>query len=757
MRRCRETLRALGTIMRQAPRASTCWDTGSSRVAAGVGAPRKHGAAGGLLLLLARPLRHRSSSLVTRCDTGKSESTSFDTRRYARQVSTANAALENVEAPATPTESAAYEAGSIQVLEGLDPVRKRPGMYIGSTGRKGLHHLLYEVLDNSIDEVQTGNASVIKVELDETTGCVTVSDDGRGIPVDIHPQTGKTALETVLTVLHAGGKFGAENSAYTTTGGLHGVGLSVVNALSESLTVKVRRGGVEYAQEYARGVPQTAIGEGTRFKTARGESKTGTVVSFKPDAEIFTTGVRMEPSVINARLRELAFLNPGVSIWFRSAAEDEDPGAKEWTKHAHEGGLLEYVESKTKGNRTMHKPLLVSKVVDGIYVEIALQWSADQFSDTIVSYVNNVKTVDGGTHVEGLKTALTRTINTLARKYKLLREDVGNLSGDYVRDGLTCVMQVKISQPEFEGQTKAKLGSPEASRAVQTCVADTLVERFDMSPEVLKTIVGKCLQAKKAADAARKAREMVRRKSVLKSSTLPGKLADCITKDPAESELFIVEGDSAGGSTKQARDRRFQAVLPLRGKILNIEKTDEATLLKNQELSNLILAVGLGSRRGLSLENLRYGRVIILTDADVDGSHIQMLLMTFLFRYARELFENGHVYIGVPPLYKVQPTQPRGAKAFYCFSDEDFAEKTKGMAEGSFTLQRFKGLGEMMPGQLWDTTLDPERRTLKRLTVEDATLASEVIAVLMGNKVGPRKEMILRESSKIESIEELDI
>jgi DNA gyrase subunit B len=403
----------------------------------------------------------------------------------------------------------------------------------------------------------------------------------------------------------------------------------------------------------------------------------------------------------------------------------------------------------------MHKPILLSKLVEGIHVEIALQWSADLFSDTVVSYVNNVKTTDGGTHVDGLKSALTRTVNTLARKYKLLKDDQTNLSGEYVRDGLTCVMQVKIPQPEFEGQTKAKLGSQEASRAVSACVSDTLVEKFDMSPEILKTIVGKCLQAQKAADAARKAREMVRRKTVLRSSTLPGKLADCISRNPQENELFIVEGDSAGGSAKQARDRKLQAVLPLRGKILNIEKTDEGTLLKNQELSNLIVAVGLGSRRGLSIDKLRYGRVIILTDADVDGSHIQTLLMTFLFRYARELFENGHVYVGVPPLYKVQP-QGRGNKAFYCFSDEDLKEKTEGMAEGSFTLQRFKGLGEMMPAQLWDTTLDPEKRTLKRLTIEDAALASETIAILMGSKVAPRRELIMKESSRI-ALEDLDI
>jgi len=651
-------------------------------------------------------------------------------------------------------------------------------MYIGSTGRKGLHHLLYEVLDNSIDEVQAGNASVITVELCQETGRVDVTDDGRGIPVDTHPKTGKTALETVLTVLHAGGKFGQSGSAYSATGGLHGVGLSVVNALSSQLEVKVRRNGMEYTQSYSRGLPQGAVVEGERQR-ARGRqpkgapeggferSDTGTLVSFVPDHEIFSQGTKMEPSTVNARLKELAYLNPGVTIWFRCLSKEEEESeeaeaeveggssrSSAWQKHSHRGGLLEYVEAKTKGSKTMHKPLLLSKLVDGIFVEVALQWSADQFSDTIVSYVNNVKTTDGGTHVEGLKTALTRTINTLARKYKLLKPDMQNLGGEYVRDGLTAVMQVKISQPEFEGQTKAKLGSTEATRAVSTCVSEALTEKFDMSPEILNAVVGKCLQAQKAADAARKAREMVRRKSVLKSSTLPGKLADCISRDTAESELFIVEGDSAGGSTKQARDRKFQAVLPLRGKILNIEKTDEATLLKNQELSNLILAVGLGSRRGASIDRLRYGRVIILTDADVDGSHIQMLLMTFLFRYARELFEKGHVYIGVPPLYKVQPSKGKG---FYCFTDAELKEATRSMKEGSYTLQRFKGLGEMMPQQLWDTTLDPKTRTLKRLTVEDAALASETISVLMGNKVGPRRELILEESAKIESIEELDI
>jgi len=675
----------------------------------------------------------------------------------------------------------AYEAEAIQVLEGLEPVRKRPGMYIGSTGRKGLHHLVYEVVDNAIDEVQTGNSSNVRVEIhgkESNPGWVTISDDGRGIPVDVHHQTGKSALETVLTVLHAGGKFGAEGSAYTTTGGLHGVGLSVVNALSEHLKVSVFRDGQEYTQEYSRGAPLTEVMKAPCKKGLR-----GTRVSFKPDGEIFRQGIAMDSSVIEARLRELAFLNAKAAIWFRCADKvqrktdhaadaDADAGTGDadaisgnasdgeeegWTRYSYSGGLREYVEFLTQGKRNMHKPLVLSKMVDDIFVEIVLQWSSDSFSDTIVSYVNNVKTIDGGTHVEGLKTALTRTMNVLARKYKLLKGDMQNLSGDFVRDGLTAVVQVKIPQPEFEGQTKAKLGSQEANKAVSVCLSDGLVEKLDMAPDVLNAIVAKCLQAQKAAEAARKAREMVRRKSVLKSSTLPGKLADCITKDSGESELFIVEGDSAGGSTKQARDRQFQAVLPLRGKILNVEKSDEETLYKNAELSDLMVAIGLSGRHQQNPEiKLRYDRIIVLTDADVDGAHIRILLLTFLFRYARELFEKGHIYVGVPPLYKLQVGREGKKSQKYCYSEDELNDLTRDLPQGSWTVQRFKGLGEMMPDQLWDTTLDPSRRTLKRLTLEDAALASETLSVLMGNKVGPRKELVMQESSRV-AMQDLDI
>ena len=679
-------------------------------------------------------------------------------RFHAHQAAEGSIPAADASDGAKSASSLAYEAEAIQVLEGLEPVRKRPGMYIGSTSRKGLHHLVYEVVDNAIDEVQTGNASVVHVEVDAGAGTVAVSDDGRGIPVDVHPQTGKTALETVLTVLHAGGKFGADNSAYSTTGGLHGVGLSVVNALSETLTVVVTRNGTLYRQEYARGIPQTEVtaspstGGGGRGRGSG--SASGTRVQFKPDAAIFSQGTKMEPSVINARLRELSFLNPQATLCFRHASDAETLEQTPWVEHKHAGGLAAYVASLTHERRNMHAPLVLAKCVDGMDVEVALQWSADAFSDTIVSYVNNVKTTDGGTHVDGLKVAITRTINNLARKYKLLRENEGNISGEFVRDGLTAVLQVKIPQPEFEGQTKAKLGTAEATKAVSQCVGEALSERLDMAPEVLNAIVAKCVQAQRAAEAARKARETVRRKSVLKSATLPGKLADCTSRNVDETELFIVEGDSAGGSTKQARDRHFQAVLPLRGKILNIEKSDEEMHYKNQELSDLIVAIGLSTKRGAPTLKPRYGRVIILTDADVDGSHIQTLLLTFLFRYGRDLFERGYVYVGVPPLYKLQTKGQRNAR--YLYSESELKEATEGAPEGSWTVQRFKGLGEMMPGQLWDTTLDPARRTLKRLTVEDAALASETITLLMGKKIGPRKELILSESSRI-ALEDLDI
>ncbi|CAL8470140.1 g9682 [Coccomyxa elongata] len=651
-----------------------------------------------------------------------------------------------------------YGADQIQVLEGLDPVRKRPGMYIGSTGQRGLHHLVYEILDNAIDEVQSGFAHTVKVEMDLSSGWVTISDDGRGIPTSIHPQTGRSALETVLTVLHAGGKFGGQGSGYSVSGGLHGVGISVVNALSEELHVTVWRQGKEYQQTYRQGQPVTELLESKLpGKVAK---KSGTQVKFLYDKGVFTKGLTMDPKTIRTRLQELAFLNSGATIWFRaletSSTHVSSNGSgphdePDWEKLHFEGGLCEYVKYLNRDSHPMHEPIFVSDKVDGVVVEVALQWCSDTFSDLLIGFVNSVKTIDGGTHIDGLKAALTRTLNTLARKAKTLKENDANLAGDHIREGLSCVISVKVPEPEFEGQTKTRLGNPEVRKIVDACVAKGITETLEMDTATLNQILGKAVSAWRAAEAARKARELVRRKSVLTKSTLPGKLADCTSTDKALSEIFIVEGDSAGGSTKQARDRQYQAVLPLRGKILNVERKDDAALYKNNEISNLIIALGLGLK-GEEMPNLRYGKVILLTDADVDGAHIRTLLLTFLFRYARDLFDKGHVYVGVPPLYKLEV----GRTSQYLYSDAELAARTQGLSQGSYTVQRFKGLGEMMPEQLWQTTLNPATRTLKRLTVDDAAAASHLFAMLMGDKVEPRRALIQAHGASL-ALEDLDI
>ncbi|WOL01842.1 DNA gyrase subunit B, chloroplastic/mitochondrial-like [Canna indica] len=638
-----------------------------------------------------------------------------------------------------------YGSEQIQVLEGLDPVRKRPGMYIGSTGHRGLHHLVYEILDNSIDEAQAGYASKIDVILHEDNS-VSVSDNGRGIPTDVHPVTKKSSLETVLTVLHAGGKFGGLSSGYSVSGGLHGVGLSVVNALSEALEVTVWRDGKEYRQNYCRGKPVTAL---TCYPQS--SNRKGTRIRFWPDKEVFTTSITFDFDTIASRIRELAFLNPELTITLK---KEEADSMELYNEYFYAGGLTEYVKWLNTNKEPIHDTVAFRKEKDGITVDVALQWCTDSYTDTMLGYANSIRTIDGGTHIEGMKASLTRTINNLGKKSKLIKDKDITLSGEHVREGLTCIVSVKVPNPEFEGQTKTRLGNPEVRKVVDQCAQEHLTEYLELHPDILDSILSKSLNALKAAMAAKRARELVRTKGVLKSSSLPGKLADCSSTNPEESEIFIVEGDSAGGSAKQGRDRRFQAILPLKGKILNIEKKDEAAMYKNQEIQNLILGLGLGVKgEDFKKDGLRYHKIIILTDADVDGAHIRTLLLTFFFRYQRALFDEGCIYVGVPPLYKVE----RGKHAQYCYDDAELKFLLNTFpANASYNIQRFKGLGEMMPAQLWETTLDPERRLLKKLVVEDAAEANFVFSSLMGSRVDARKELIQNSANMI-NLEHLDI
>ena len=627
-----------------------------------------------------------------------------------------------------------YGAQQIQVLEGLEPVRKRPGMYIGSTGPRGLHHLVYEVVDNAVDEALAGHCNFITVSLN-ADGSVTVTDDGRGIPTDIHPTTGKSALETVLTVLHAGGKFGGD-SGYKVSGGLHGVGISVVNALSEWVEVTVWREGKVHNQRFERGNP---IGS---LKTAKGDSKTGTQVVFKPDATIFTNTVEFDFDTLERRLRELAYLNAGVDITFTDYRLELIKATQPRQSHyCYEGGIKEYVEYINGDKEPLHPDVIyVNSNKNGVQVEAALQWCGDAFSDNLMGFANNIRTVDGGTHLEGLKAVRTRTMNVFAKKRKKRKDADSNMAGENIREGLTAVVSVKVPDPEFEGQTKTKLGNTEVRGIVDSLVGETLTEYLDFNPGVADAILEKAINAFNAAEAAKKARDLVRRKSVLESSTLPGKLSDCSSRDPAESEIFIVEGDSAGGSAKQGRDRRFQAILPLRGKILNIEKTDDSKIYKNNEVQSLITALGLGIKgEEFAPENLRYHRICLMTDADVDGSHIRTLLLTFFYRYQRDLVDQGYIYIACPPLYKLE----RGKNHTYCYSEQELEQGIAALPENAkYNVQRFKGLGEMMPQQLWDTTMNPESRTLKRVEIEDAAEADRIFTVLMGDRVAPRREFI---------------
>ncbi len=636
-----------------------------------------------------------------------------------------------------------YGAEQIQVLEGLEPVRKRPGMYIGSTGPRGLHHLVYEVVDNSVDEALAGHCDHIEIVLRED-GSALISDNGRGIPTDIHPRTGKSALETVLTVLHAGGKFGS--GGYKVSGGLHGVGISVVNALSEWVNVTVYRDGKEFNQRFEKGISKGEL------CSKRQESKItqkGTTICFKPDPIIFTGGIEFEYSILSSRLRELAYLNGGVKIIFRDERNQLKDGSFKEEVYLYQGGIKEYVQYMNSEKDSIHPEIIyVDSQKDNVYVEAAMQWCSDVYSDNILGFANNIRTIDGGTHIEGLKTVLTRTFNALAKKRGKRKDIEKNLAGENIREGLTVVLSVKVPDPEFEGQTKTKLGNTEVRGIVDSLIGEALTKYMEFNPGVLDLILEKAIQSFNAAEAARRARELVRRKSVLESSTLPGKLADCSSRDPSDSEIYIVEGDSAGGSAKQGRDRKFQAILPLRGKILNIEKTDDTKIYKNTEIQSLITALGLGIKgEEFDLNSLRYHRVVIMTDADVDGAHIRTLLLTFFYRYQRELVEKGYIYIACPPLYKVE----RGKNHKYCYNESQLQETIKEFGESAnYNIQRFKGLGEMMPKQLWDTTMNPDTRTMKRVEIEDALEADRIFNILMGDKVAPRREFIETHSGNLD-------
>ncbi|MEV2289571.1 DNA topoisomerase (ATP-hydrolyzing) subunit B [Paenibacillus larvae] len=617
-----------------------------------------------------------------------------------------------------------YDESQIQVLEGLEAVRKRPGMYIGSTSSRGLHHLVWEVVDNSIDEALAGFCTKIDVTIHEDNS-ITVIDNGRGIPVGEHPKLKKTTLEVVLTVLHAGGKFGGEG--YKVSGGLHGVGVSVVNALSESLVATVKRDGHIYQQEFKRGVPQYGV------KVIGDTDEYGTVITFKPDAEIFTETTVYDYEVLQSRIRELAFLNKELEINLK----DERTGASH--SYKYEGGIISFVEYLNQNREPLNQPpIYVEGNKDNIQVEIAIQYN-DNFNENIYSFANNIHTHEGGTHESGFKSALTRVINDYARKTNVLKDSNSNLSGDDVREGIAAIISVKIPDPQFEGQTKTKLGNSEVRGIVESLLAEKLQEFLEENPSTAKRIMEKSMQAARAREAARKARELTRRKSALEVSSLPGKLADCSSKDAAISELYIVEGDSAGGSAKQGRDRHFQAILPLRGKILNVEKARLDRILSNMEIRAIITALGTGISEDFDLSKARYHKIIIMTDADVDGAHIRTLLLTFFFRYMRKLIEAGYVYIAQPPLYKLE----KNKTVRYAYNDKQRAEIMKEFGEGSkVNVQRYKGLGEMNAGQLWETTMDPESRTLLQVNIEDAIKADAIFDMLMGDNVEPRRNFI---------------
>jgi DNA gyrase subunit B len=627
-----------------------------------------------------------------------------------------------------------YDAGQIQILEGLEGVRRRPGMYIGSTGSRGLHHLVYEIVDNSIDEALAGFCDKICVIIHENNS-ITVSDNGRGIPVDIHEKTGKSALEAALTMLHAGGKFGG--GGYKVSGGLHGVGMSVVNALSEWLRVQVARDGYLYQQEYRRGIPEYDL------KQIGQSAEQGTSITFAPDAEVFEELVYSR-DILKSRLRELAFLNSNVSIDLL----DERDG-RERTYH-YEGGIRDFVKYLNKNKDTVHPIIAFGGEKERVIVEIALQYN-DGYTENIYSYVNNINTQEGGTHEVGFKAALTRVVNDYARRLNILKENNANLSGEDIREGITAVISVKVEEPQFEGQTKTKLGNTEVRGIVDGLVGEGVGTFLEENPAQARRIIEKTVQAARAREAARKARELTRRKNVLEKTSLPGKLADCIMKDPALSELYLVEGDSAGGSAINGRDRRTQAILPLRGKILNVEKARLDKILANEEIRAMITAMGTGISEDFDIEKARYHKLVIMTDADVDGAHIRTLLLTFFFRYMRPLVEAGYVYIAQPPLYKVWAK--RGKDTHYFYDDAALERFFSDKKREQFETSRYKGVGEMNPEQLWETTMHPENRTMLRVSLEDALTAEEIFTILMGDKVEPRREFIQNNAQYVKNLD----
>jgi DNA gyrase subunit B len=631
----------------------------------------------------------------------------------------------------------AYDENQIQVLEGLEAVRKRPGMYIGSTSARGLHHLVWEVVDNSIDEALAGFCDKIDVVVHKDNS-VSVTDNGRGIPVGEHAKMKRPALEVVLTVLHAGGKFGGDDSGYKVSGGLHGVGVSVVNALSQLLIVTVKVKGNVYQQEYRRGIPQYDL------KIIGDSEETGTKITFTPDSEIFTETTEYDYDILQSRLRELAFLNKGIEINLLDERTDQS------NTYCYEGGIVSFVEYLNRNREVLHeKPIFTEGSKDNIQVEVALQYN-DSYSENIYSFANNINTHEGGTHESGFKSALTRILNDYARKTNALKDSDSNFSGDDVREGLTAIISVKIPEPQFEGQTKTKLGNSEVRGIVESLFSEKLQEFLNENPAVAKKLVEKGMMAARAREAARKARELTRRKSALDVGSLPGKLADCSSKDASISELYIVEGDSAGGSAKQGRDRHFQAILPLRGKILNVEKARLDKILSNTEIRSMITALGTGIAEDFDIAKARYHKIIIMTDADVDGAHIRTLMLTFFYRYMKNLFEMGYIYIAQPPLYKLE----RNKTIRYAYNDKQRELIMQEFGEGAkVNTQRYKGLGEMNATQLWETTMDPESRTLLQVNIRDAIEADEMFDTLMGDNVEPRRDFIEKHAKYVKNLD----
>lgn len=628
-----------------------------------------------------------------------------------------------------------YSADQIQVLEGLEAVRRRPGMYIGSTSSRGLHHLVYEVVDNSIDEALAGYCDSIEVLIHQDNS-ITVEDNGRGIPVDLHPKVGKPAVEVVLTMLHAGGKFGG--GGYKVSGGLHGVGVSVVNALSKELLVEIKRNGKLYQQKYSRGLPVSEL-------EVIGKSNiTGTKIKFTPDDEIFEELIYSSEILIH-RLRELAYLNKGVKIILKDLRKD--PVLEQIFQF--DGGIHDFVKHLNRNKQVLHpKPIYILGEKEHIIVELAIQYN-DGYAENMLSYANNIHTTEGGTHEVGLKTALTRVVNDYGRSHNILKNSDQNLSGEDVREGATIVVSVKVPEPQFEGQTKTKLGNSEVRGIVDSILSEKLASFLEENPAVAKKVIEKGITAARAREAARKARELTRRKSVLETMSLPGKLADCSEKDPSQCELYLVEGDSAGGSAKQGRDRRFQAILPLRGKIINVEKARMDKILANEEIRAMITAMGCGIGEDYDISKARYHKLIIMTDADVDGAHIRTLLMTFFYRHMRELVDAGYVYVAQPPLFRVRKSKHDS----YVYSEHELEDLLKRIGHDHVNIQRYKGLGEMNPDQLWETTMDPDTRTILQVTLEDAIEADATFSMLMGDRVEPRRDFIHENAQYVRNLD----